>query len=340
MKVIVNGRFLWQKATGVQNYANGILKSLIKSGAVIEVVMPPFKDNHWEFFVKPIGYSNGFIWEQFFLPRYIRKQRDALLLNLCNSAPIALKRKAVTIHDLAFEKDAVNWFSKRFKQWYKFMIPRICKSSKIIFTVSAFSKSELIKHYNIPSEKIVIAAPGLPEMHFDSSSYLPESDYIILTGASNPRKNALWVINNIDILEKRGLKLVLLGSTAKAFNNLPLKSSDSMIYLENVPSSSYFSLLKNAKALICPSAYEGFGIPILESICLGTPVVASNIPVFKETFGDIPLYFDLDDVIGYEKAIDGIASKTISLGEIEMLKNKYSYEASAKLILETIENLV
>jgi len=338
MKVIVNGRFLWQRATGVQNYANGILKSLIKSGAVIEVVMPPFKDNRWEFSVKPIGYSNGFIWEQFFLPMYIRKQTDALLLNLCNTAPLALKAKAVTIHDLAFEQELGNWFNKRFKQWYRFMIPRVCSSSKVIFTVSAFSKKELIKHYNIPAEKIVVAPPGLPDMTFDSSS-LPKCDYVVVTGANNPRKNASWVINNIDVLEKKGLTLVLVGNNAKAFNNLSFAGNKNIIYLENVPSPSYFSLIKNAKALICPSVYEGFGIPILESLCLGTPVVASNIPVFKETFGDLPLYFDLNDLTTYRKAVEGIAEKKVTTADIEMLKSKYNYEKSTQLILETIEKL-
>jgi glycosyltransferase involved in cell wall biosynthesis len=335
MKVIVNGRFLLQPSTGVQNYARGIVSSLIKLGYPVEVVVPP-SAKAADFTTKTIGLFKGALWEQTFLPLYVKQQKDSLLLNLCNTAPLALKNQIVTIHDLAFEQEA-NWYSKQFKRWYKFLIPRICKKAKIVFTVSGFSQKELIKYYKLSPSKIIVIPPAISDLTLDDSD-IPQYDYVVLTGANNPRKNAKWVIDNVEILKKNKLKLVLLFNSATVYNELPLHVDEDIICLRNLPPKKYYSLLKHAKALLCPSLYEGFGIPVLESLSLGTPVVASNIPPFKESFGEIPIYFEPGDINSFAKAIADIKTRIISEQEINQLKNTYNYDISAKLIARAIKN--
>lgn len=335
IKLIINGRFLGQKLTGVQNYASGIVKALQNSGFNFEIVTPPYRTIHTGFPAKEIGFFRGIVWEQFFLPFYVRKQKGSILVNLCNSAPLLVKRQIVTIHDLAFE-EKTKWYNPFFKMWYKFMIPRICRKSLLVITVSEFSKRKIIEHYKINKSKIIIAPPGTPEFEFKeiNQNY---GDYAILTGVNNHRKNACWIIENIDALEKNGLTLIVLGTNQKSFRNSTLKKSEFIIYPGHLSFPEYCSLLKNAKVLIYPSFYEGFGIPILESLCLGTPVIASNIPAFKETFGELPIYFELGDSESFSRAIDSLKTNKISKEDIANLKNKFNFESSLNQILNSIK---
>ncbi len=336
LKLIINGRFLTQQKSGVQNYALGIVKALRRAGVHLEIVTPKNLINS-ELQLKKIGFFSGFVWEQFFLVLYARKQKGTILLNLCNSAPLLARKQIVTIHDLAFTEKA-NWFNPLFKMWYNYLIPRICKKAQLIITVSEFSKRRIIEQYGIIESKIIVAPPGIPEFKF-IENITDYGDYALLTGANNPRKNASWVLENIEILTNKSLKLIALGENQKSFNNIVRKNSDSILYLNQVSFESYCSLLKNAKALIYPSLYEGFGIPILESLCMGTPVIASDIPVFRENFGTYPIYFEIGNKQSFSHAVDGIEMKKISEEDILNLKNKFNFDNSAKQILNAL-NLI
>jgi len=334
IKFVVNGRFLSQASSGVQNYASGIIKALLKTGIEIEVLCPPTKINNQEIPVKQIGFFGGIIWEQIILPSYIRKRKNVILLNLCNSAPLFIKQQIITIHDLAFEENS-DWYNPMFKRWYKFMIPRLCKNARFIITVSEFSKSKIIEKYDILESKIIVSTPGIPKFIFNDIAD-NFGDYMLLTGVNNPRKNAEWIINNSVIFKKRGLKIVALNTNSKVYNNISLSGDESVIHINNASFTNYCTLLKNAKALIYPSLYEGFGIPILESLCMGIPVIASNLPVFKEAFGDLPEYFELGHISSLIRALDNLKENKISENDINYLKNKFNFENSARQILKTV----
>jgi glycosyltransferase involved in cell wall biosynthesis len=336
MKLVINGRFLTQAPSGVQNYAIGILKALEKAEIPFELVKPANCLINFNTNEKIIGHGSGFFWEQFFLPRYIKRQKNVLLLNLCNSAPLTLKNQIVTIHDLAFEEDHKQWFTTSFRMWYKFLIPRICANSRMIYTVSEFSKKQIVARYTIPENKIQIIPNGLPEIIFDNSALPIKGKYLLITGANNPRKNVDWVIKNINILKENGLKLLILGDSAPIYKQVKIPEDDSILFLKNSSSSLYYNLLKNSEALLFPSYYEGFGIPILESLCMGTPVIASNLEVFKESFGDLPIYFKLNDAADFNQAIKTLANKQISDFDIEKLKNKFNFDNSVALILKSL----
>lgn len=244
----------------------------------------------------------------------------------------------MTIHDLAFEEKN-NWFSPSFKRWYKFLIPRICKKSKLIITVSEFSKRKIREKYGIAESKIVVAPPGISEFTLDSD--VPDyGNYVLLTGINNPRKNAQFVFNNLELLKQRGLKVVALGGNNSHFKKESLPKNEFIIYLNSTSFTEYYSLLKNARALIYPSFYEGFGIPVLESICLGTPVIVSDIEVFREVFGEIPHYFELGNKDSLAQAIDSLKDKKLPDKDITNLKNKFTFESSAKRILNALNNIM
>ena len=148
LQILINGRFLCQKATGVQKYALGISLALQKKHTEIVVVCPNNTKDLYGLKVKKTGYGNGFFWEQIWLPFFLLFHKKSLLINFCNTAPLLVKNQIVTIHDLAFLKNN-QWFSSSFRRWYNFLIPRLCHRSLKILTVSEFIKKEISVEFKI-----------------------------------------------------------------------------------------------------------------------------------------------------------------------------------------------
>ena len=129
--IIINSRFLSQKITGVQRFAIEICKELKKSSLEIEFVSPKNISNSKVadlLEVKKIGFLTGHLWEQITLQVYVRRKK-AVLISLCNTAPLFLENQIITIHDLSFRLYP-EWNSKIFSFVYNKMIPIIAKKSK------------------------------------------------------------------------------------------------------------------------------------------------------------------------------------------------------------------
>ncbi len=338
-KIYINGKFLTLDQTGVQAYALGIISAMQKQNIPFEVLVPKSVALSDIFVFKRIGlFSNGTLWEQVSLPFFIGKQKEALLINLCNSAPLLCDRQIVTIHDLAFEQKNKQWFSFLFKTWYRFLIPRLCKSAKYVFTVSDFSKNELKSYYRIKDDKIAIIPNGL-NSDMPVGKRLIKENYVLMLGGNNPRKNAGFVINNIREIEKLGLKLVVVHTPDTVFERTVKKKHPSIIYMDYVSQEAYYSLIKNSHALIYPSFYEGFGIPILESLCLKTPVVCSDLAVFRNAFGNLPSYFKNNNPVDFSEALKHVGETEIADADVEKLRQKYSFDESVSLILNILKEL-
>ena len=335
-KIYINGKFLSQQESGVQAYAKGLLKTLPKHNVAFEVLVPKSNKLSDEIGIKCIGFfSNLWLWEQISLPFYLAKQRDYILINFCNSAPLFVKNQIVTVHDLAFEQKNVKWFSMWFKLWYQFLIPRLCNNSKCIFTVSEFSKKEISSQYTVSKDKIKVIPNGLSPIEMAERQIT--GDYLLIVGGNNPRKNASAIIDRISEIESKGLKLVVLSQINHVFDNQKLFIHPSIIYLNSVSKEKYCSLIKYSKALIYPSLYEGFGIPILEALSMKVPVICNELSVFKESFGELPIYFN--DNVSFEKTLDRIDLSVISDNDVEKLETKFSFDRSVSLILKSLEEL-
>ena len=339
LRIFINGKFLTQQITGVQAYAYGMIDAMKRQGISCEILAPKSTVLSDRYKVAKIGFfTNPNLWEQLSLARYINQQENALLINFCNSAPLLCKNQIVTIHDLAFEQKNVNWFSAKFTYWYRFLIPKIARTSRLVFTVSDFSKNEISSHYFIAKEKIKLIPNGLNTSIQIGERKIVE-DYVLLVGGNNPRKNTSYVIEKIDEITKLGLKLVVLKSEKTVFSDVVYVNHPSIIYFNYASNEEYYSLINYSKALIYPSLYEGFGIPILESLCLKKPVICSDLSVFKECFGDLPMYFNTDDSNSFALALQKVKETVISDIDVENLKRKYSFDESVSLILKTLKEL-
>ena len=157
--LVVNSRFLTQDITGVQRFAIEIslrLKDLLKDNVLFVAPSNIIQfDVAEQLNVQTIGKHTGHLWEQWDLPKWLKQNGSPLLLNLCNLAPLRYNNKISTIHDVSFVRYPQT-FSKKFLIFYRLMIPRIISSSKKVFTVSEFSKQEIIDVYGTDENRIEV----------------------------------------------------------------------------------------------------------------------------------------------------------------------------------------
>ncbi|MBN8696831.1 MAG: glycosyltransferase family 4 protein [Bacteroidetes bacterium] len=338
MKVYINGRFLSQERSGVQYFASGIVPELMNLYPEAVLLSPKKIAHDSRLNHQKIGFLNGVLWEQISLPFFLLGKKDHLLINLCNSAPLFLTNNIVTIHDLAFEQKGKNWFKGDFKKWYQFLIPRICKSARLIFTVSSFSKKEIEKHYMINAERIKVIPNGILDIKTPETKNV-EPAYLLITSINDPRKNANWILKNMDIISANGYKLVMIKNNSKVFRDINIEENANIQIKKYLSDEAYIELLKNASALLYPSEYEGFGIPILESLIVGTPVIASNLGVFQESFGTLPIYFEQGNKTSFEKAIQKIKDSKISVEDQQQLKERFNFKRSVQEMVKQIDAL-
>lgn len=336
--IIINSRFLTQKTTGVQRFAIEICKELKKSNLEIEFVAPKNISNIKvaDFLeVKKIGFLTGHLWEQLTLQAYVRRKK-AVLISLCNTAPLFLENQIVTIHDLSFRLYP-EWNSKIFSLVYNTMIPIIAKNSKHILTVSNTSKEELINELSIPKDKISVVYNAVSSIFLEKQLLEKEEDsvqedYILTVSSFHPRKNLKRLIEAFLKISDKNLKLYIVGNFDKnfAFEELSLKELDFRIkILTNVNDLELRRIYKKAKLFVYPSLYEGFGIPIIEAMSCGVPVCVSNINVFREVCGCNATYFDpynIEDI--RDKIIRAIDKPKLLCNQL----NKYSWQHSSSVI--------
>lgn len=335
-KIVVNGRFLTQKGTGVQRVATEISKHLQQHYKEEIVFICPNKA-----LLNPvglslncikIGYFSGYFWEQIELPFFLFRNRVSKLINFCNTAPILFKKNVIVIHDMAV-KENKNWFSWKFAFIYKILFYFNLKNALKIITVSNFSKKEILKFYpSIQQAKIeVIYLASF--LSFTEEKY-QKQDYFIVVNSLDPRKNIKVILEAFKLLNSNQFKLKIIGNSFnKVFKNKILEYGSNVAFLNEVSDLELKKEISEAKALINASFYEGFGLSALEAMSVSTPCILSNIPVYKELYSETALFFDPKNVLE-------LAQKIKDLKDLKNYNDlcKRSFNASQKFSWETASN--
>lgn len=306
-QIVINGRFLTQRITGVQRYAREIcleLDKLIKYHKIIMAVPPETTDipSYKNIKVVKVGKFHNRLWEQISFPLYVSKM-NAISLNLCNASPL-INPGIVCIHDMKI-KAVPQFFSKNFLYWYRLLFFNTVKRAKMIITVSEFSKSEILKYYSVTADKIIVIHNGW--QHFDRISFdentltkygLKKNTYNFALSSLEPNKNFKWIAESA-LRNPDDLYVVAGSINKKVFaNGLGFDCPNNMKLIGYVTDEEAKTLMRDCKAFLFPSIYEGFGIPPLEAMSAGAKrIIVSDIPVMHEIFGDSVEYIGKNNTI-------------------------------------------
>lgn len=342
--IVINGKFLSQKVTGVQRYAREIISETDKICAGQDIVIltdknavdiPELKNIR----VVRAGHLAGNLWEQITLPLYAKKHK-ALCVNLCNMAPI-LAPDVVVVHDISFKVNK-SFFSKKFVLWYNFVFGHIMKKIRLIATVSEFSRGEISREYGIPPEKILVTYNGW--QHFQrisgaenvSEKYnLTDGNYCFAMSSMAPNKNFRWIAQTAKLNPQ--MTFAVSGSVnKKVFGDIfDFEIPDNLKFLGYVEDEEAKTLTAHCRAFLFPSYYEGFGIPPLEALSIGAKVIVSDRSCMREIFGDCVNYISPDRP---ESELEKVIDKPCN--EPSRLLEKYSWENSAKLLYSEIKAML
>lgn len=346
--IVINGRFLSKPITGCERFAIELCRKLkLILGDNLHIIAPS-NSIHQEICdgldVKFIGKLKGLLWEQIELPLYLYKNKNPLLLNLVNTAPVFYSNKISTLHDIAYKRfpESFDW---KFRLIYDLLIPLILKMSKHIFTVSEFSKQEIANFYHLNLDKISVIYNAV-NSDFSPKMKNLSQNYLLAVSSISYRKNFHSLIKAFNKLQDKEIYLYIVGAANSSFANINLKQdleNQNIIFKGRVNDDELIELYSNAVAFVYPSLYEGFGIPPLEAQACGCPVACSNVASLPEVGRDSVLYFDpynVDDITEkLEKLVsDNNLQSTLREKGYENIQ-RFSWEKSAYKVVEIINRL-
>lgn len=368
MTIGINGNEANVKTrVGIGQYAYELLCHLPKSEVYLS--SSPLEDmpKHMEYKVfgpkklwTLVGLQNKLISEK------MHREIPDVFFTPTHYAPLYIPTKSViSIMDMSFE-DMPQFFKKRdlyqLRYWTKISALR----AKKIITISQFSKGKICKIYGIPPEKVVVTLLGYDSDRFNSKvnfdtklknlirKFALEDGYFVFLGTLQPKKNIERLVEAFKRLERKNIKLVIVGMTDEGRGGWMYKSifqkvkdfglEGRVVFTGYLPDGDIPYIFKGSLAYILPSLYEGFGIPVVEAMATGVPVIVSNVGSLPEICGNLPVYInDPYDISCIQAALQQILDmeagemlKRVNLG-LAWVK-RYNWNTTARQTLEVLKN--
>ena len=283
MSLFINGRFVTQPLSGVQRFAVEITRALQARDPCYALLTPPGGAGAWPG-AREIGARQGQGWEQLALPRAVA---GGLLVNLGNTGPLLARRQVVVIHD-AGVFTTPEAYTRQFCLWYKFLQSALIRRGAAIITVSEFSRQEILRHLPARPAQVRVMPEGADHMRrigmepgILAQHGLEPGRFVLSVGTPATHKNLAALGFLAQRLQERGIPLVLaggMGGAAFQAARLPQLAR----YIGRVSDVQLKTLYQNAGCFVFPSRYEGFGLPPVEAMACGCPVVAADIPALRE----------------------------------------------------------
>lgn len=358
-KIVIDLTSLSYHVTGIERYALCISECLLREAdynfiLVFRNTIYPTFDKYIDGFrvsAKILRGNNKLVFNQIILPYNLYKIKADKYLFLAFTSPMLFFRKGIvsTIHDMGA------WDYPRSLKLKQKIYSRIgcviaAKSSEALLTVSEFSKKRIADILKINPDKITVAYSAIsdelkkekyPDYEVVKKKYgLPEK-YIMTLSTLEPRKNLTLLIDAfISVQEKVDYDVVLVGRKGWKIDELIAKCQKGRIHVTGfVEDDEVITLYKNAMCFVFPTAYEGFGLPPVEALFLGTPVISSSAASMPEVLRNQAILFEngdqkaLADLLLHLNDNVGIMKKNLD----EFQTANYCFDVSAKKVLEVLE---
>lgn len=319
-ELYINGRFLTRRMTGVDRFAREVASAIDHmlsqgdpqvAGWNVIMLVPPsqqLEHDYRHIQVRQVGTRQGTGWEQLDLARAV--PRGALLLSMCNTGPALRRDHAVVIHDAGTERIPAG-FSRSFRWWYRALMPLLGRNARHVLTVSEFSQRELQQVYAIAATKSVVVSEGgehILRVQPDAAALarfgLRERPYFLAVSSMAANKNFQLILNALALLEDPPFDIAIAGgANPRVFGSAGHIESAGVRWLGYVSDAELRTLYSGALGFVFPSLYEGYGLPLLEAMHCGCPVLASTAASIPEVCGDAAVYFDPHDPVALKDAM-------------------------------------
>ena len=290
--IVLDADVLGRNRTGEETYLRNLLRQLPQVAPDLAFAAvtrhPELVSDGVEAVVLPARFQETrMAWS---LPRLLRRLRPELA-HFQHALPLGWSgRTVVTLHDLHFERDP-SAMGLADRLTFKAVVPRAAKRADHVLAVSERTKRDAIELYGLDPEKITVTPLGVdPAFSPGDGSH---DDYLLFVGAVQARKDPLAALV---AAQRAGLPLVVAGPEKEPAlaRELRARGADVRGFVDR---DELARLYRRAAALLLPSRYEGFGIPVLEAMASGTPVVLSDDPALREVAGDAGVYGTVEDAL-------------------------------------------
>ena len=357
IRVVLNGRFLTQVQTGVQRYALETVRALdvlLAENATLreqfdfvlatptELTTAPLSLRHVRQIALPGG--NGHLWEQGALWWF---SRGSYLVNFNYSGPLLKRHQLVTVHDATVKVMPAS-FTRGYRCVHNLLVAVLGRTSRDMMTVSAFSRDELQRWFRLSRRDILVGREGGEHAVIDVDAQtvlqrhgLQAGRYILGVGSVKPNKNYGLLGRAMTLLPNYPLPVAIAGAKDigifKDNSTLP----KSFRFLGFVPDAELSALYRHAAWFVFPSLYEGFGLPAIEAMAHGCPVLAARSSCIPEVCGDAALYFDPHDASDLARKLQQVVDEPALRGELlthaPLRLQRYNWRANAQVLLQHLQ---
>lgn len=285
------------------------------------------------------------LWNNWSVPKVLKRNQVDLYWSPDGLMADTKIPQWVTIHDLNFEHHP-EWLKPNVANYYKKNVRKSAELASQLFTVSAWSAEDIANQYDKRLEDIIIT-PNAPSANASDNIYNPEA-YFCAVGALTPRKNIITLVRAFEswleqYSERRHFRLKIAGSTHLKNTELDreiqqMRFKENIEFLGHVTGKQLDALYSNATAFCMPSAMEGFGIPLIEAMQSGTPVISADNSALTEIVSGAGMLVDTYDVNAWTDALEHMAnggSTWVPLG-IQRAE-QYNWERSAAVFIDVLK---
>lgn len=352
-KILINFLYWGEKETGLYRSGFNIIKNLVEISEdelfCITNYYQDLKINNLEIIPKNIIFKKTvpkIIEFQFYLLEAIQKIKPDLVFNPFHYGVIFKKINQISIiHDLiyltTFKKKLFSYF------YHKYILKKLLNNCKLILVPSYTTKYDLINIFQVPEYKLKVIYWGIEEKF--KKLDLQKEKFFLIVNAPYPYKNVDYIIKAWKKFKIEENLIIILGTVKfkkyadylkRMINDLNLHHK--ILLFEKVNDETLIQLYNQAKALISASLKEGFNLPPLEALACGTPVILSDIPVHREIYGDIGIFFDLNNEESFLNALNQVEKinyEDFEKKRLEFIK-RFSWQKTAEEIYKIIKECI
>lgn len=338
--IVMNARVLTKAGGGVRRYAAEIYERLRPR---VQPLAPRRMNRD----------ALGHAWEQLVLPRLVGR---SVLWSPANSGPVRIRRQVVTIHDVA-TLDHPEWFNPRFVSWYRWLLPRLIRNVACVIAVSDHARQRILDVAPVPESKVAVIPNAVDDgfrpqpADFISSVArrygIATPHYVLSLSTLEPRKNLARVLaawRQCEGALPEDVRLVLAGSVGRRriFRDSGIGDPPRRVtMIGQVEDRDLSALYSGALAFVYPSLYEGFGLPPLEAMACGCPVLASNVTALPEVCGEAAVLVDPADTgaiaDGLRRLVEDAALRSCLKARGLVRAGEYSWDRTATSVLAALE---